>query len=61
MFDAIGHSVIKLVRTRIGKLEEKGLRPGAWRRLTEREVKQLKGPNPPAKNVPPRKNVRHVR
>ena len=43
MFDAIGHSVIKLVRTRIGNLEEKNLKPGGWRRLTEREVKRLKG------------------
>ena len=43
MFDAIGHSVIKLVRTRIGELEEKSLRPGAWRKLTEREVKRLRG------------------
>lgn len=46
MFDAIGHSVIKLVRTRIGNLEEKNLKPGGWRRLTEREVRRLKGPNP---------------
>ena len=70
MFDAIGHSVIKLVRTRIGNLEEKGLRPGAWRRLTEREVRQLKGPslpakmkisNSPAKSGAPRKSVRRRR
>jgi 23S rRNA pseudouridine2605 synthase len=45
MFDAIGHSVIKLVRTRIGNLEEKNLKPGAWRKLNEREVKALKGPH----------------
>jgi pseudouridine synthase len=43
MFDAVGHSVIKLVRTRIGDLEEKNLKPGSWRRLTEKEVKRLKG------------------
>jgi 23S rRNA pseudouridine2605 synthase len=42
MFDAIGHSVIKLVRTRIGDLEEKHLKPGSWRRLTEKEVKRLR-------------------
>ena len=42
MFDAIGHSVIKLVRTRIGNLEEKNLKPGAWRKLNEREVKDSK-------------------
>jgi len=45
MFDAIGHSVIKLVRTRIGNLEEKNLKPGQWRKLNEREVKALKGPH----------------
>jgi len=45
MFDAIGHSVIKLVRTRIGNLEEKNLKPGRWRKLNEREVKSLKGPH----------------
>ena len=42
MFDAIGHSVIKLVRTRIGKLEVDPLKAGQWRHLTEREIRQLK-------------------
>jgi len=42
MFDAIGHSVIKLRRTRIGPLEDRHLKPGAWRRLTEVEVRRLK-------------------
>jgi len=45
MFDAIGHSVIKLVRTRIGNLEEKNLKPGRWRKLNEREIKTLKAPH----------------
>ena len=44
MFDAIGHSVIKLGRTRIGMLEDKRLRPGEWRRLAPGEVKRLKKP-----------------
>jgi len=43
MFDAIGHSVIKLVRSQIGQLEIGPLRPGQWRHLTSREVSQLKG------------------
>ena len=47
MFDAIGHSVVKLIRTRIGNLEEKNLKPGQWRKLSEREVKTLKGPHQP--------------
>ena len=41
MFDAIGHSVVKLKRTQIGKLEDKYLRTGEWRKLTQNEVKQF--------------------
>ncbi len=41
MFDAIGHSVVKLRRTRIGTLDDKGLPIGKWRRLKEIEVKRL--------------------
>jgi 23S rRNA pseudouridine2605 synthase len=44
MFDAIGHSVIKLARTRIGSLEDVRLKPGRWRRLAEVEVRRLKKP-----------------
>lgn len=46
MFDAIGHSVIKLVRSQIGPLEIQPLRAGQWRYLTTREVAQLKNPAP---------------
>src|SRR5437660_5224602 len=42
MFDEIGHSVIKLVRTRIGRLEVEPLKVGQWRHLIAREVRQLK-------------------
>ncbi len=42
MFDAIGHSAIKLKRTRIGPLEDKQLKPGAWRKLEDAEVRRLK-------------------
>jgi 23S rRNA pseudouridine2605 synthase len=42
MFDAIGHSVVKLKRTHIGSLDDKFLASGQWRRLTEAEVKRLK-------------------
>src|SRR5213080_4897555 len=41
MFDAIGHSVVKLRRTRIGVLDDKGLPLGKWRRMKEIEVKRL--------------------
>ena len=42
MFDAIGHSVTKLKRTRIGLLDDRFLATGQWRRLTDIEVKRLK-------------------
>jgi 23S rRNA pseudouridine2605 synthase len=50
MFDAIGHSVIKLRRVRIGSLEDDKLKPGKWRMLTDAEVRRLKrtGRTPPA-------------
>jgi len=41
MFDAIGHSVVKLRRTRIGTLDDRGLPLGKWRRLKEIEVTRL--------------------
>jgi len=41
MFDSIGHSVVKLRRTRVGTLDDKGLPLGKWRRLKEIEVKRL--------------------
>jgi pseudouridine synthase len=44
MFDAIGHSVIKLVRSQIGPLEIGPLRAGQWRYLSQREVALLKAP-----------------
>jgi len=44
MFDAIGHSVVKLVRSQIGPIETGLLRVGEWRYLTAREVAQLKRP-----------------
>jgi 23S rRNA pseudouridine2605 synthase len=41
MLDAVGHPVRRLARTRIGPLSDRHLRPGAWRRLTPREVRML--------------------
>jgi 23S rRNA pseudouridine2605 synthase len=56
MFDAIGHSVVKLVRSQIGSIEIGTLRTGEWRHLTAREVAQLKRPvatkRPAATNRP---------
>ncbi|ADL07909.1 pseudouridine synthase [Thermosediminibacter oceani] len=42
MCKAIGHPVISLKRTRIGKLNLRGLAPGCWRYMTEAEIKYLK-------------------
>jgi 23S rRNA pseudouridine2605 synthase len=42
MFEAIGHSVLKLKRIRIGNLEDSKLRPGEWRTLTEKELRGFK-------------------
>ncbi len=41
MFDAIGHSVIKLRRVRIGSLADGRLLPKQWRQLTQAEVDRL--------------------
>lgn len=43
MFDAIGHSVLKLRRVQIGRLRDAGLPTGKWRILTPAEVAALKG------------------
>jgi 23S rRNA pseudouridine2605 synthase len=42
MFDAVGHSVLKLRRVRIGSLRDDRLVTGAWRRLLPGEVASLK-------------------
>ena len=41
MCDAIGHSVDRLVRTRIGPLYDPKLKPGEWRELWPEEVRKL--------------------
>ncbi|MEA3018678.1 MAG: rRNA synthase [Actinomycetota bacterium] len=41
MCDAIGHPVVRLVRTRIGPLTDRKLEPGGWRPLTLDEVRAL--------------------
>lgn len=41
MFDAIGHSVLKLSRVRIGRLTDPRLKPGEWRPVTTAEVRQF--------------------
>jgi 23S rRNA pseudouridine2605 synthase len=41
MCEAIGHPVVRLVRTRIGPIADRGLGPGEWRELTVEEVRAL--------------------
>ncbi len=41
MCDAVGFPVLRLVRTRIGTLTDRTLKPGEWRPLTQDEVRDL--------------------
>lgn len=41
MCEAVGHPVVRLVRTRIGPITDTKLRPGEWRHLTREEVQAL--------------------
>jgi 23S rRNA pseudouridine2605 synthase len=41
MCAAVGHPVVRLVRTRIGPLADRRLAPGEWRELTDAEVQAL--------------------
>ena len=41
MFEAVGHPVQRLARTRIDRLADRNLRPGHWRHLRTDEVRML--------------------
>ena len=41
MCEAVGHPVVRLVRTRIGPLVDRQLPPGSWRELDTDEVREL--------------------
>jgi 23S rRNA pseudouridine2605 synthase len=43
MCEAVGHPVVRLVRTRIGPVRDTGLAPGRWRSLSPKEVQALAG------------------
>jgi 23S rRNA pseudouridine2605 synthase len=45
MFDAVGHRVKRLHRSRYGPLTLEGLEPGAWRELEASEVERLRSRN----------------
>jgi len=44
MFDSVGHSVVKLKRTKIGNVDDRGLSTGSYRKLSEDEVRSLVSP-----------------
>jgi 23S rRNA pseudouridine2605 synthase len=55
MCDAIGHPVKRLIRTRIGPLADRRLKPGQWRALSNDEVRALEraaGPSTPTEPAP---------
>jgi 23S rRNA pseudouridine2605 synthase len=57
MLEAVGHPVKALVRTRIGPLTDRHLKPGRWRDLSDAEVRTLQGlavPRPAAARSGPR-------
>jgi 23S rRNA pseudouridine2605 synthase len=57
MCDFIGHPVIRLVRSRIGPVADRGLAPGEWRTLTPAEVRSLEtaaAASEPKRPRPPR-------
>jgi 23S rRNA pseudouridine2605 synthase len=58
MFDAIGNSVVKLKRTKIGPVDDSGLRVGAFRKLTPQEIARFRSPvlRKPASQKPARKD-----
>lgn len=41
MADAVGHPVLRLVRTAIGPVKDRALKPGEWRPLTAPELAEL--------------------
>jgi 23S rRNA pseudouridine2605 synthase len=45
MFEAIGATVLKLVRTAIGRIQIDGLQIGQWRELTANEIRSLSLPH----------------
>jgi len=59
MFDAVGHSVVKLRRTRIGFLKDEVLRPGHWRFLAPAEVTRFKKMNRPRKAASKKRSTGH--
>jgi 23S rRNA pseudouridine2605 synthase len=59
MFDAVGHSVLKLSRVRIGPIDDSKLPTGEWRFLTPGEVKKFyRAPTSLRRTKPARRELR---
>ena len=43
MCETVGHPVLKLKRTAIGKLTLGNLKPGEWKYLSQQEIKLVRG------------------
>jgi 23S rRNA pseudouridine2605 synthase len=54
MFEAVGHRVKSLHRSRYGPLTLEGLEPGAWRELEASEIERLRSMSAPARDSRPR-------
>ena len=55
MFEAVGHRVRHLHRSRYGPLTLEGLEPGAWRELEPSEVERLRSPTTRPRGQRPRR------
>jgi pseudouridine synthase len=58
MCEAIGHSVLRLVRTQVGSIDLEPLPPGAWRFLGSAEVESLRQWGPPKAAAPSPRRTR---
>lgn len=54
MFEAVGHDVIRIIRTAFGPLELGALPGGAYRFLTKKEIEAVKSLSQAAREKPPR-------
>lgn len=51
----LGYKVERLIRIQLGPLRLGTLKPGAWRFLSESEIRTLRNPQPPGRRPPPRR------
>jgi len=54
LLEAVGHPVSKLRRVALGPVTTRGLEPGEFRHLTEREVRALRAGRETRRRPPPR-------